>query len=203
MQKVSISLSEDAVARINAAASTAGLSRAEWIRQACSRAITGGTPESQGGSLIRPAERTRMEEAIRTVEETLATVTAERDAFAARVMELEALTRTAAAEVAAALAERDRLAEAQDRVEDERTRAKTRATAAAAERDQAWRDLAEALARATTAETRAAVLEGVNAERDQRIADLHRALATLEGQLETLIAIVNRAIPGTAGTAPP
>ena len=203
MQKVSISLSEDAVARINAAASTAGLSRAEWIRQACSRAITGGTPESQGGSLIRPAERTRMEEAIRTVEETLATVTAERDAFAARVMELEALTRTAAAEVAAALAERDRLAEAQDRVEDERTRAKTRATAAAAERDQAWRDLAEALARATTAETRAAVLEGVNAERDQRIADLHRALSTLEGQLETLIAIVNRAIPGTAGTAPP
>lgn len=203
MQKVSISLSEDAVARINAAAATAGLSRAEWIRQACSRAITGETPESQGGSLIRPAERTRMEEAIRTVEETLATVTAERDAFAARVMELEALTRTAAAEVAAALAERDRLAEAQDRVEDERTRAKTRATAAAAERDQAWRDLAEALARATTAETRAAVLEGVSAERDQRIADLHRALATLEGQLETLIAIVNRAIPGTAGTAPP
>lgn len=47
-------------------------------------------------------------------------------------MELEALTRTAAAEVAAALAERD----------------------------QAWRDLAEALARATTAEIGAAVLGG-------------------------------------------
>ena len=42
-----------------------------------------------------------MEEAILTVEETPATVTAERDAFADRMMKPEALTRTAAASAAA------------------------------------------------------------------------------------------------------
>lgn len=196
MQKISISLPEDAVASIDTAAATAGLSRAAWLRQACNRAIAGETPERDGRSLLTPAERSRMEEALQTVEETLSNVTTERDAFAARVMELEALTRTAAAEVAAALAERDRLAAEQDRVEDERTRAKTRASAAAAERDQAWRDLADALARATAAETHAAVLEGIGAEREERIADFRRALSTLEEQLRAMTAIVHRAVPG-------
>ena len=196
MQKISISLPDDTVAAVDMAAATAGLSRAAWLRQACNRAIAGETPESGGRPLLTPAERSRMEEALQTVEETLTNVTAERDAFAARVMELEALTRTAAAEVAAALAERDRLAAEQDRVEDERTRAKTRATGAAAERDQAWRDLADALARATAAETRAAVLEGVGAEREERIADLRRALSTLEEQLGAMTTIVHRAVPG-------
>ncbi len=196
MQKISISLPEDAVAAVDTASATAGLSRAAWLRQACYRAIAGEAPDRDGRTLLTPAERSRMEEALQTVEETLSNVTTERDAFAARVMELEALTRTAAAEVAAAHAERDRLAAEQDRVEDERTRAKTRASAAAAERDQAWRDLADALARATAAETRAAVLEGVGAEREERIADLRRALSTLEEQLGAVTAIVHRAVPG-------
>lgn len=67
MQTVSFSLTDDVAASMNAAAATAGLSRAGWMRQACSRVITGETPESRGGALISPAERTRMEEASRTV----------------------------------------------------------------------------------------------------------------------------------------
>jgi chromosome segregation ATPase len=144
-----------------------------------------------GDTSITADERTRMEQAIRTVDETLGTVTAERDALTARVMELEQLARTAAAQVASALAERDRLAEEHDRLEDERTRARTKANAAATERDRAREELVAMTARLTTAETRAAVLEAVNAERDQRIGDLRRALSILEAQLANLIAIVN------------
>lgn len=61
----------------------------------------GETPGSPGGAHLTAAERTRMEGAILTVEETSATVTAERDAFADRMMKPEALTRTAAASAAA------------------------------------------------------------------------------------------------------
>lgn len=121
-----------------------------------------------------------MEAALRTVEETVETLTIERDALAARVTELEHLSRVAAAEVAAVIAEGDREHAEHDRIEDERTRASTRAAAAAAERDAARAELGVMTDRAIAAETRAAVAEAVAAERLARIEDLRAAIETLD-----------------------
>ena len=174
--RLSLLLPEEAVPAIDARARAAGVTREEFALQAVLAACSDGP---SGAPPLTEHERARMLEALRTVDETLPALTAERDALAARVSELEHLARVAAAEVAASQADRERMELEQDRVEDQRTRAKTRATLAAEERDRVRTELAAALDRAVTAERRASVAEAVAAERLERIADLREMISAL------------------------
>jgi len=113
MQTFSISLPDETVSAIDATAAAAGTSRAEWIRHACTRMISGGepgTPVEHLGTLV---------ETIGTLQRTRANmemVIADRDRIAAKVAALEEQVRDASAahirgreDVAAIEAERNRL----------------------------------------------------------------------------------------------
>lgn len=113
MQTFSIALPDEAVSAIDAAAAAAGISRAEWIRQVCTRTIPGGEPGV-------PAEHLgTLVETIGTLQRTRANmemVIADRDRIAAKVAVLEEQIRDASAahtrgreDVAAIEAERNRL----------------------------------------------------------------------------------------------
>ncbi len=147
-------LPDDVAAILQERAKADGISQSEFARRAvvaaCAPGARPGTDGDGGGTPLTDGERERMETALRTVQETVTALTAERDVLAARVAELEHLSRVAAAEVAAAMAERDRLAERVDGLEDDRTRAKTKASAATNDRDQARAEL-EALEERTRA----------------------------------------------------
>lgn len=159
MQKFSISLPEATVSDIDAAATAAGIPRAEYIRELCTSAIVGGNPGSDDanpGTLaetIGTLERTR---------EDLAQITAERDRLAAELRTAEDQARTAAAdrdrltaEAETAAAAREGLASRVREIEEGRhtleiraVRAEVLAERLEAERDQAREDLARAEASA-------------------------------------------------------
>lgn len=174
--RLSLLLPDEAAEALEGRARTAGVSCEEFALQAV---VAASTRDPTGLQPLTGSERARMEEALRVVDETLPALTAERDALAARVSELEHLARVAAAEVAASQASRERMEQEQDRVEDQRARARTRATLAADERDRARTELAAALERAVGAEQRASVAEAVAAERLERIADLRELVRDL------------------------
>ena len=76
MQKLTISLPEATVSNIDVAAAAAGITRAEWIRQACTLKFAGGN-----------------------FGENLAKIEAERDQLAVRIRTLEDQARTDAAAI--------------------------------------------------------------------------------------------------------
>lgn len=174
--RLSLRLPDEFVPALKTRAGAAGISCEEFALQAVLAACT---VDSTGSAPLTEGERARMKDALRAVDETLPALTAERDALAARVSELEHLARVAAAEVAASQASRDRMELEQDRVEDQRTRARTRAALAADERDRARIELGAVLDRAGAAEQRASVAEAVAAERLERITDLREMVSAL------------------------
>jgi chaperonin cofactor prefoldin len=110
---------------------------------------------------------------IQTMQAALADIARDRNRLAARVAELESQDRTKTVPT-------DSLT---DRPGPEGIR----------------EELALALSRATTAETRVAVIEAEARKDAERIADLRRALSTLEGQLAVMTTLANRGIPEKTG----
>lgn len=88
MSKFSVSLPDEAVSEIDEAAAAAGITRAEWIRQTCTRAIAGSNPEENPeGSAVTLSDTLGTLERTR---ENLARITAEREDLAAEVAGLTA-----------------------------------------------------------------------------------------------------------------
>lgn len=135
MQTFSISLPDKTVSAIDAAAAAAGIPRAEWIRQACTRMIPGGKPGTPAEYLGTLAETIGTLQRTRT---NMEMVIADRDRIAAKVAALEDRIREASAahtrgreDVAAIETERNRL-----------TAEVEQARAAAADADRLRADLA-------------------------------------------------------------
>lgn len=177
---------------IKALAEAAGISQSEWLRRTIDAAcIPGASPAhtstcpddttANTSAYIDAEDRARMEEALRTVNETVTALTAERDALTARVTELEALSRTAAAEIAAVIAESDREHAEHDKIETERDKARAKTHAIAAERDTLAarvRELEEERRAREVKIARVEVLaETAAAERDHARKDAEKAAA--------------------------